>query len=59
MTDWEARGLDPRTAKRLATAGITDDAGLRAWLAQHPNGTEQIGRVMLSELREFIAGAAT
>jgi hypothetical protein len=57
IMDWEARGLDPRTAKRLAAAGIADDAGLRAWLAQHPHGTEQIGRVMLVELRAFVERA--
>jgi hypothetical protein len=50
MTDWEARGLDPRTAKRLADAGIATDAALSAWLAAHPHGTEQIGRVMMAEL---------
>lgn len=54
MEDWEARGLDPRIAARLVALGIADDAALVAWLADNPNGTERLGRVMVAELRHFL-----
>lgn len=54
MADWEARGLDPRIARRLVALGIEDDAALAAWLSANPEGTERLGRVMVSELRDFL-----
>ena len=55
MEDWEARGLEPRTAARLMAVGIGDEPTLRAWVAAHPEGNERIGRVMMSEIRALLA----
>jgi hypothetical protein len=54
MADWEARGLNPRIAGRLVALGIENDAALMAWLDANQDGTEQLGRVMVSEVRNFL-----
>lgn len=57
MEYWTERGLDEGAAARLVAEGIADMPALVAWLAAHPNGTETIGRVLMTELAQLAEAA--
>lgn len=54
MVDWQAAGFDARTADKLGTLGIRDAPALAAWVQAHPYGTEAVGRVMMTEFRQYL-----
>jgi len=53
---WE--DIAPRTRTRLEAAGVHDMPALLQWLAENPNGTDAIGRVMMTEMRSLLADPA-
>lgn len=58
MSDaWE--DIDMRTRARLEAEGVRDLPALRAWLAQHPEGSDKFGRVMLTELRGLLKDSSS